>query len=111
MSLTEYTDNEILAELQVRISRRYKRRAFTAGPTTCFIGLVEELGEIAEVMLLNRSDYRAVAGKREMEHDGLGHEVGDLIVYALSLCNTSGVSATFSDSSRPLEAQPPVSEL
>ena len=92
MDLNSASDQQVLEELQRRVAHRYNSQQFTAGPDTCFIGMVEELGEIAEAMIVKRGDYTHIQTKNA---GSIGNEVGDLIMYALSLCNTTGKVATF----------------
>lgn len=71
--------------LQRYLNHLYGGRANEQG---LFMKLVEEMGEIAEV--LNRQTGRKAAGDADLDTE-LGNELADLIHYAVAMAAVSGV--------------------
>jgi len=88
-----------LIYLQGEIAKLYKLRGYNAGPQTLLIGAMEELGELAEAILLTEcEDFKPSAKKLSPEYADArdpAHEVGDCITYLLGLCNVLGIEPHF----------------
>ncbi len=93
MGIDEYTSQELLDELQKRVRQRYVGRRYRAGVPTSMLGMVEELGELAEALLREQADFRPTLRESLSKRDPPEHEVGDILVYALAICNTLNVQA------------------
>lgn len=90
--------NEMLA-LQTKVADLYQQRSYTAGPQTLLLGAMEELGELAEAILLTQaSDFKPFGKKLSPAYIGECNpalEIGDCITYLLALCNSLGISPYF----------------
>jgi len=86
-------------DLQDHIQQVYDGRGYDASPQTLVLGLMEEVGELAQTILLTEcDDFQASRQKqqRELERDkDVASEVGDVITYALALCNRLSITPRF----------------
>src|SRR5512139_1592842 len=77
-----------ISDMQNKIKEIYAARGFTDDLMTLPLGLCEEAGEIAKaVNLLNPKYIRAKQGAP----DSLEHEVADLLVYLVAICNSANI--------------------
>lgn len=85
-----------LQELMDLVESHYERNGYSdASPSTLTIGIMEEVGELAQQALLQFCpDYKARQGK---ELASIGCEIGDVIVYLLALCLELGIFPLFRD--------------
>ena len=74
-----------ITDLEAYLHRQYGGRADSQG---LFMKLVEEMGEIAEV--LNRRAGRKAAGGQDLDAE-LGNELADLIHYAVAMAAVTGL--------------------
>lgn len=83
-----------LEELQESVIRLYKEQGYSTNVSTLMLGAMEELGELAQAVLLTEcDDYVPSKSKEETE---LAREIGDIITYLLAICNSMGTSPRFS---------------
>ena len=81
--------------LQRAASAYYLYKGFTAGPATLALGAMEELGEIAQALLLTtQSDYKLNQNSHKLdaldEMTDTPMEIGDCLTYLLHLANALG---------------------
>lgn len=90
MNYTELTIKELLS----LVKEHYKRNGYTtASPPTLVLGIVEEVGELAQTVLYTEcTDYTPRKNKVVGE---ISSEIGDVLVYCLALCNKLGIEPTF----------------
>jgi NTP pyrophosphatase (non-canonical NTP hydrolase) len=77
-------------DLQSLVAALHVERGYTSSPQTLLIGALEELGEVAQIILATlTSDYTASDRKLSPEwvndHD-LASEIGDVLTYLYGLC-------------------------
>lgn len=106
MRSSNFRTNETLRQLMDACEGLWERKGYTALPPTLALGIAEEAGEIAQAVLITQCpDYKPSPRKLTPEfadaRDVAG-EVGDLIVYALHLCNRLGIEPRF-DKLREIE--------
>ena len=77
--------NLSISDLQAYLSGRYRG---WATEQSMFMKLVEEMGEIAEI--LNRRSGRKAAGNADLDAE-LGRELADLIHYAVAIAAVNGL--------------------
>ena len=92
--------NVSVYELQVRIEKMYADRGFEkASPQTLALGICEEAGEVAQAILLTETlDFKPSEKKLTEEWKdtrNVASEIGDLITYAIALCNKLGIEPEF----------------
>ena len=85
-----------LAELQRLVASEHDCHGWNASAKTLMLGVVEEVGELAKAMLVyHTNDYCIPYGKVLADYDDAPHEIGDIIVYLMGLCNVLGIEPTF----------------
>jgi len=91
-----------LADLQEKVKILHQERGYIASPQTLTLGAVEEMGELAQAILLTVcDDFRPT--KRKLGRNDLmsvAHEIGDVITYLLGLCVVLGIEPYFEWSER-----------
>ena len=89
----------MLQELQRLVEQLYLERGYVAEVQTLLLGAMEEMGEIAQAILLTEcEDFKPSARKRALDWAdtcNTEHEVGDCITYLLALCNRLGIEPYF----------------
>ena len=92
-------DDLSLMELQKAVDDFYKKKGFICGVTTLALGLSEEVGELAEaILVLYTPDYISIGKKSTIEFRkelDIASEIGDCMTYLLSICNKLGISPKF----------------
>jgi len=85
-----------IEELMMLVEGHYKRNNYTAAtPQTLTLGIMEEVGELAQEILLQHSpDYTP---RQEKTESSIPYEIGDIIVYCLALCLKLDIMPTFHD--------------
>ena len=85
-------------DLQDEVARFYDQRGYYAGAPTLMLGVVEEVGELAQAMLLTECDdfqpsRHKVSGElgNIERHKDIAGEVADVIIYLMALCNRLGI--------------------
>lgn len=82
-------------DLLVMAEMYYSEKGFVAGVPTLALGAMEELGEVAQAVLLSEhvTDFRMSEHKKDVvdKINRIGDESGDLLLYVLSLCNKAKV--------------------
>jgi len=88
----------MLAALVKLAGKVYERDDRVAGPITLYLGAVEEMGEVAEALLLTEcKDFQVGRRKQirlengEQIFEGVAVEIGDVITYLLMLCHVLGI--------------------
>lgn len=88
--------------LQKEVKDLYRLQHYHAGPRTLCLGAMEELGELAQAILLSAETKDFVPSKRKRmvvdqmpELLKVAEEVGDIITYLLALCNTLHIRPYF----------------
>lgn len=89
-----------LKQLQKAIYEMYEKRGFTdASPQTLCLGAMEELGELAQALLLTTiKDFHPSARKLLPEWADArdpAREIGDCITYLLALCTKLEIEPYF----------------
>lgn len=88
-----------LQDLQLTVKGFYEHKGFNSSPQTLVLGLMEEVGELAEAMLLNyTADFVPSNEKALLDlhpEDDVAYEVGDCITYLLALCNRLRIEPKF----------------
>jgi len=90
-----------LSELQKQIAELYKKRGYSAKPQTLVLGATEELGELAQAVLLTMCEDFKPSKRKQREWptafslDRPAYEVGDIITYLLALCNSLDIEPRF----------------
>ena len=81
-------------DLQDEVARFYEQRSYDAGARTLMLGVVEEVGELAQAILLTECDdfqpsrHKASGELGNLErHKDVAGEVADVIIYLMALCN------------------------
>ena len=85
-------------ELQQAVARHYRNCGYDkASVQTLVLGLAEEVGELAQAVLLTQcTDYTPSAHKVELIKDmDISHEVGDCITYLMGICNVLDIQPFF----------------
>jgi len=86
----------MLRELQCSVQQLYAERGYDAGVQTLLLGAMEELGELAQAILITEcEDFQPMPRKPSLDHSNTAHEVGDCITYLLALCNRLGIEPYF----------------
>jgi len=84
-------------DLQEFVAKWYASKGYNAGAVTLMLGVMEEVGELAEAILLTQvpdfqcSPHKQLgidSGERRINVSG---EVGDVIIYLMALCNSLGI--------------------
>ena len=84
-------------DLQEFIAKWYATRGYDAGPSTLMLGLMEEVGELAEAILLTQcpdfhcSRHKAESIKSGARRINVSAEIGDVLLYLMALCNRLGI--------------------
>jgi len=73
---------------QDAVSARYTERGYSDDPFILLTGLAEEVGEVAQCLLMQDERYVARPGK---DPGDLRHEFLDVLVYLLALANSQGI--------------------
>jgi NTP pyrophosphatase (non-canonical NTP hydrolase) len=86
-----------LIDLQKQIGILHQERGYTAGPQTLTLGAMEEMGELAQAILLTEcADFKPSQKKLgRTDLVDVAHEIGDIITYLLGLCNALGIEPYF----------------
>ncbi len=89
-----------LLTLQLRVRELYALRGYDkASPSTLALGIAEEAGEVAQAVLITSTpDFTPSAKKLSQEWSecrDVASEIGDLITYALALCNKLNIEPNF----------------
>lgn len=88
-----------IRELQSQVEHLYVKRGYDAGVQTLLLGAMEELGELAQAILLTECEDFKPYGKKMASHwvdaQNPALEVGDCITYLLALCNCLGIEPHF----------------
>ncbi len=84
-----------LEYLQYQVFKLYNERGYHASPQTLVLGTMEELGELAEAILLTECNDFVPSPKKLFNTYDLAHEIGDIIIYLLALCNVLEIKPTF----------------
>lgn len=77
-----------ISTMQGRAKRNHTRRGYTNDLPTLGLGLCEEAGDVAKEINLLNPLYKPTPGRHS---DGLEHEIADLLVYLLAICNSAGI--------------------
>jgi NTP pyrophosphatase (non-canonical NTP hydrolase) len=84
--------------LQEEVQRFYQRKGYNSSSQTLMLGLMEEVGELAQAILLTECDdfkpsRHKMAGDLGdiQKHKDVAAEVADVFIYALALCNRLGI--------------------
>jgi len=94
----------MIRELQSQVKHLYAERGYDAKVQTLLLGAMEEMGELAQAILLTEcEDFKPSAKKmpliwadaRDPGRRIVAHEVGDCITYLLALCNRLGIEPYF----------------
>lgn len=80
-----------VSEMQRKAAENHARRGYTMDLPTLGLGVCEEAGEVAKAINLRNPLYHARPGK---VHDSLEHEIADLLVYILAVCNSADIDLT-----------------
>lgn len=92
-----------LQTLQAKVELVYNNRNYSESVSTLCIGVMEEVGELAEAVLMACcADYipsaKKVAKWRNVHFkEHIACEVGDVIIYLLAICNVVGIEPQFDD--------------
>ncbi len=97
-----------LKQLQESVREMYTKRGFDkASATTLALGAAEEIGEVAQAVLITVTpDFTPSAKKLSPEWEDcrdVASEVGDTITYLLALCNKMGIQPKFKWIKEPYE--------
>lgn len=92
-----------LTTLQDKVYEVYKQRGYSETVSTLCLGVAEEVGELAEAVLMSQClDY--VPSKKKLtkyENVDFRHhiacEIGDIIVYLLAICCALNIEPKFDD--------------
>jgi len=79
-----------IKELQDKVAEVYYAMGYTqASVQTLMLGVVEEVGELAQTVLVHHTmDYIVSPHKATLVPDDcVAHEIGDIIIYLLAICN------------------------
>jgi len=88
-----------LNDLQTSVAILYAARGYHAGATTLALGAAEEVGEVAQAVLITATpDF--IPSKKKLSPEwsdcrDVASEVGDCITYLLALCNVLGIEPKF----------------
>ena len=85
-----------LQQLQDLVRIEHKLQGWDTSATTLMLGVVEEVGELAKALLVYHcDDYVLREGCDAEDYDGVAHEVGDIIVYLMGLCNALDIQPEY----------------
>lgn len=87
-----------IKKLQDKVAEVYYARGYTkASVQTLLVGVMEEVGELAQTVLVHHTmDYTLSPRKAALvPNDNVAHEVGDIIVYLLAICNKLYITPEF----------------
>ena len=89
-----------IQKLMEEVAEWYEFSGFDTSVSTLMIGLMEEVGELAQAILLTGHcpDYLVSDRKKGDGWDHAKHpdwEIGDVITYLLALCNALGIEPYF----------------
>lgn len=96
--------------LKAAIARAYAARGFPGDdPTLLFLGLAEEVGELAELINIgSRPKYHVSERKQELLenlHENVAAELGDILTYVAAIANYYQVTPSFEQWHKKREPQ------
>lgn len=99
---------EGVVPLRERVEDWYTEKGYNASPQTLMLGLMEEVGELSQAILLTQcEDFKPSRHKLRGEigdiekHKDLAAEVGDVLTYLIALCNALDIDPKL----KPLDGQ------
>jgi len=98
--MKQRTSSWTLKELLQETAAVYTNNKWSTNPLALTCGLTEEVGEIAAIILRNTPaiilrNTLSFCIYSEKQRGDLAEELGDLIFYALALCNKYGLGPIF----------------
>ena len=90
-----------MKKMQQKVRELYSKRGYYASVQTLLLGAMEELGELAQAILLTecddfvlKPDSKKLTAEWADARDP-AREVGDCITYLLAICNVLGIKPYF----------------
>lgn len=95
-----------LTKLQAKVHRIYRQRGYAETVSTLCLGVTEEVGELAEAVLVSSCpDYvpstKKIAKWKDLNiEEHIACEIGDIIIYLLAICCALGIEPKFDEKFR-----------